>query len=286
MITANDEAIEAWDGVLFDRFSQFRHIILPGIGAHGDEALRRRPPAPGDRALDIGCGFGDTTRRIAELVGPDGSALGVDAAPRFVEAARREAEEAGASNVEFEVADVQATTFDRRFDYAFARCGTMFFANPVAALRNVREALEPGAPLCMVVWRRKLDNPWVHRSEIAVEGLVTEDEDSDEPTCGPGPFSMADADTTSDILLNAGFEDVELRRCDRLMLLGRDLDEATDYLMALGPAAEAIRLAGDDAERLRPQITSAIRDELAGYDTGDGVRAPMSTWIVTATAPA
>ena len=286
MISANDEAIEAWDGVLFDRFGQFRHVILPGFGIHSDRALEIYPPSTGDRVLDIGCGFGDTTQQLAELVGPDGTALGVDAAPRFIEAARREAAEAGTANVRFEVADVQAEPFDEQFDYAFSRFGTMFFANPVAALRNVREALAPGGRLCMVVWRRKLDNPWLQRAEVAVEQWVTEDEDSDEPTCGPGPFSMANADTTTDILLNAGFADVVLRRSDAPMRLGADLDEATAYVMALGPAAEVIRLAGADAERLRPEITAAVRGVLGEYEAADGVRAPMSTWIVTATQPA
>lgn len=285
MISANDEAIEAWDGVLFDRFAQFRHVILPGFGIHSDRALSLYAPAAGDRVLDIGCGFGDTTRQLAELVGPDGAALGVDAAPRFIEAARREADEAGAANVRFEVVDVQTEPLEGEFDYAFSRFGTMFFANPVAALRNVRQALVPGGRLCMVVWRRKLDNPWLERSEVAVEQWVTEDEDSDEPTCGPGPFSMANADTTTDILLNAGFEDVVLHRSDAPMLLGADLDEATAYVMALGPAAEVIRLAGADAERLRPEITAAVRGVLGEYQTGDGVRAPMSTWIVGARAP-
>jgi ubiquinone/menaquinone biosynthesis C-methylase UbiE len=285
-ISANEEAIEAWDGVLFDRFAQFRDVILPGFGLHSDRALARHPPSEGDRVLDIGCGFGDTTCQLAELVGASGSAFGVDAAPRFVEAARREAADIGAANVRFDVVDVQAGGLEGEFDYAFSRFGTMFFANPVAALRNVREALAPGGRLCMVVWRRKLDNPWLQRSEVAVEQWVTEDEDSDEPTCGPGPFSMANADTVSDILLAAGFEDVALDRSDSEMLLGADLAAATAYVMALGPAAEVIRLAGDEAERLRPEITAAVRDVLAEYDTGDGVRAPLSTWIVTAGTPA
>jgi ubiquinone/menaquinone biosynthesis C-methylase UbiE len=285
-ISANEEAIEAWDGVLFDRFAQFRDVILPGFGLHSDRALARHPPREGDRVLDIGCGFGDTTCQLAELVGASGSAFGVDAAPRFVEAARREAADIGAANVRFDVVDVQAGGLEGEFDYAFSRFGTMFFANPVAALRNVREALAPGGRLCMVVWRRKLDNPWLQRSEVAVEQWVTEDEDSDEPTCGPGPFSMANADTVSDILLAAGFGDVALDRSDSEMLLGADLAAATAYVMALGPAAEVIRLAGDEAERLRPEITAAIRDVLAEYDTGDGVRAPLSTWIVTARTPA
>jgi ubiquinone/menaquinone biosynthesis C-methylase UbiE len=282
----NEEALEAWDGVLFDRFLQFKEIVTAGLGAHGEAALAAHPPRIGDRVLDIGCGFGDTSLRIAELVGDSGLVLGVDVAPRFIEAAENEAEQAGAERVSFAVRDVQVTEFEDRFDYAFARFGTMFFANPVAAMRNVRQALVPGGRLCMVVWRRKLDNDWLHRAETVVEEYVEEPEETDEPTCGPGPFSMANADTVSDILLNAGFTAVELRRCDIPILIGRDLDHAVEFVTAIGPAGEVIRLAGDEAEKIRPQIEAALREALAEFEGPDGVVASASTWIVSARAPA
>jgi SAM-dependent methyltransferase len=282
----NEEALEAWDGVLFDRFVKFREIVTEGLGAHGEAALAAHPPRSGERVLDIGCGFGDTSLRIAGLVGESGSVLGVDVAPRFIEAAQGEAEQADAGNVSFAVRDVQVTEFEDRFDYAFARFGTMFFANPVAAMRNVRKALVPGGRLCMVVWRRKLDNDWLHRAETVVEEYVEEPEESDEPTCGPGPFSMANADTTTDILLNAGFAEVELRRCDIPILIGRDLDHAVEFATAIGPAGEVIRLAGEEAEKIRPQIEAALHEALTEYQGPEGVVASASTWIVSARAPA
>src|ERR1700740_451828 len=136
---ANVEAIEAWDGPLFERFTQYRHIVVGGLAQFGDEAMRIHPPPPGGRVLDIGCGFGDTTQQLAGLTGDQGFAVGVDASPRFTQAARAEAPGAGLSNLRFEVMDVEAASFGERFEYAFSRMGTMFFANPVAALRNVRE---------------------------------------------------------------------------------------------------------------------------------------------------
>src|SRR3954467_3979649 len=212
--SANAEAIEAWDGPLFDRFFRYREIFTTGLGAHGERALELSPPQEGQRVLDIGCGFGDTTQRIAELVWPEGEALGVDAAANFIEAARTEAAEEGVENARFEVRDVQLDDLGGPYDYAFSRMGTMFFANPVAALRNVRGALEPGSRLVMVVWRRREDNDWLFRAQTITEGIVSRPEEYDEPTCGPGPFSMSGADTTTDILVHAGFEDVELHRCD------------------------------------------------------------------------
>lgn len=60
---------------------RFRDIVTTGLGTHGEVALQAHPPRPGERALDIGCGFGDTSRRIAELGGSGGSVLGVNPGP-------------------------------------------------------------------------------------------------------------------------------------------------------------------------------------------------------------
>jgi len=283
--TANEEAIRAWDGPLYDRFVRFRHLLTTGLGAHGEEALRLVPPRPGERVLDIGCGFGDTTQRIAGLVGPTGKVLGVDAAPRFIETASRDAAQAGVGNVRFTVADVETTAFAERFDLAFSRMGTMFFANPVAALRNVRTALVAGGRLVIVVWRSKVENDWVYRAQTITERFVKKPDEYDEPTCGPGPFSMANADTTSGILLSAGFENVALRRCDIPITIGSDLDEAVQFVMSLGPAGEILRLAGERSAHLHEPVADALREGLAEWDGPDGVTAPASTWIVTADAP-
>jgi SAM-dependent methyltransferase len=282
--SANEEAIEAWNGVLFDRFLKFRHLVTESPAQHGEIAFRAHPPRMGDRALDLGCGFGDTARRLAELVGPEGSVLGVDSSERFVEFARREAEAAGVENVSFEAGDVQAMDMGDGFDYAFSRFGVMFFANPVAALRNVRESLRPGGRLCMVVWRQKPDNGWLHSAEKVVERYLEEPEETDELTCGPGPFSMANADTTSGILMAAGFEEIALRRSDLPYLMGRDVEEALDLVMSIGPAGELIRLAGDEAEKIRPQLEADLRDAIADYVGPDGVVGTSSTWIVSALA--
>ena len=125
----------------------------------------------------------------------------------------------------------------------------------------------------------------MYRAQQIVEAIVERPEEHDEPTCGPGPFSMAGADTTSDVLLSAGFRDVALRRCDIPILGGRDIDEAIDLVMSLGPAGEILRLAGDRAAPLLPEVDAKLREGLSEFLGPDGVVAPASTWIVSATAP-
>jgi SAM-dependent methyltransferase len=218
-------------------------------------------------------------------VGPEGQAVGVDAAARFVEASIAEAAANAVGNAAFVCADVEsALPFEEPFDRAFSRFGTMFFSNPVAALRNVRAVLVPGAELTMVVWRRREDNEWVFRAQQIVERFVTKPEEYDDPTCGPGPFSMSGADSTSDILLAAGYTDVELARCDLPITIGRDVDEAIELVTALGPAGEILRLAGARAEHLHADIHAALREGLGEYAGPSGVKAPSSTWIVSARA--
>jgi SAM-dependent methyltransferase len=280
---ANAEATEAWDGPLFERFVQFRHLIVAGLAKHGEKALALHPPPVGGNVLDVGCGFGDTTERLAGLVAPGGSAHGVDVAPRFIEAANHEVK---AQNASFAVRDVQFDDLGGPYDYVFSRMGVMFFDNPGAAMRNIRRSMAPAARLVAVVWRIREDNPWLYEAQQIVERLIGRPDEYDEPTCGPGPFSMAGADTTSGILVGAGFADVTLTRFDEPILIGRNVDEAVDIVMALGPAGEMVRLWGDRRADRHAEIREALRDGLSKLQTDSGVQGMASTWIVSAISPA
>ncbi len=161
----NAEAIERWSDVLFERFLRFREVFVPAADAHSRGPLERAGLRPGLRALDIGCGFGETTLQIARLVAPGGSVVGTDAAAPFLAVARADAQAAGITNATFELADAQVAQFEPVFELAFARFGTMFFADPVAGMRNVAAALVPGGRLLMVTWRPLEDDEWMAVAE-------------------------------------------------------------------------------------------------------------------------
>jgi ubiquinone/menaquinone biosynthesis C-methylase UbiE len=284
----NTIPVEAWNTILFEKFCRFRFVLTQGLSDHSTELLRRRPYPAGARVLDVGCGFGDTAQLIARQVGPGGAAVGVDCASNFVETARRETAEAGVEGASFFVADVQTEDLRGPYDAAFSRFGTMFFNLPGLALRNIRRALRPGGELAMIVWRRREDNPWVHDAELCVREIVpvVSHEDTDQVHCGPGPFSMAGADMVSDMLRAAGYERISFERYDTDICLGRSLEDAIEFAMALGPAGEIIRLAGEEGQKRRPQVVAALRQRLGGRLRSDGVWAGSSSWFITARNPA
>jgi SAM-dependent methyltransferase len=211
----------------------------------------------------------------------------VDCAENFIGAAKAEARKEGVANARFFVGDVQWGDLQGLYDHAFARFGTMFFETPGAAMRNVRKALKPGGTFMQIVWRRREENPWLHEAELRVKEIVpaVSHEETDQVHCGPGPFSMAGPDMVSGMLRGAGFDRIAFERYDCDICIGRDMDDAIEFAMALGPAGEAIRLAGEEGEERKPQVVAALREALAPFARPDGIWAPSSTWFITATNP-
>ncbi|HKO92135.1 MAG TPA: class I SAM-dependent methyltransferase, partial [Polyangiaceae bacterium] len=211
---------------------------------------------------------------------------GIDCAANFIEIARREAEQARLPGASFAVGDVQFAPLGGPYERVFSRFGTMFFHLPGAALRNLRRSLVPGGELSLIVWRRREDNPWLHAAEQTVRSLVpvVAHEQTDEVHCGPGPFAWSGADVVSDMLVGAGYTTIGFERCDLDICIGRDLEEAVQFAMALGPAGEILRLAGEAGERSRERVLGALAQTLAQFQRSDGsgVWAPSSTWFITA----
>jgi ubiquinone/menaquinone biosynthesis C-methylase UbiE len=287
MDDSNRVIIEAWNTILFDKFRRFKHLLVEGLSQHSDAALERCRYSQGERVLDVGCGFGDSTLRIARCVGPTGEAVGMDCAENFIQSSEASAKEEGIDNVRFFIGDAQMGNLHGPYDHAFARFGTMFFEMPGVAMRNIRKALKPGGTFTQIVWRRREENPWLHVAELCVKEIVpvVSHEDAGQLHCGPGPFSMAGPDMVSTMLRGAGFTHIIFERFDCDIWIGRDMDDAIEFAMALGPAGEIIRLAGDEGEKRKPQVVAALKKVLAPFDKTNGLWAPSSTWFITATNP-
>jgi ubiquinone/menaquinone biosynthesis C-methylase UbiE len=280
----NVEHVAVWNDILAPKFIRFRQVMIDGLGAHGRIALARRPAQPGERVLDVGCGFGDATIDLARQAGPSGAALGIDCCEPFLAIARAEAARAGVP-ARFQLADAQVEKLAPEFDLCFSRFGTMFFQNPVAAMANLRRGMKPGGRLMMLVWRRIDDNDWMGLpKQIARAHLPPPAEEA--ATCGPGPFSMADPDTVRAVMSGAGWAGVELERIDAAINVGRALDEAIAFQLAVGPAGEIVREARELGDARRPLIEAELAALLRRFETEEGVVMGSSSWCVTAHASA
>ena len=76
------------------------------------------------------------------------------------------------------------------------------------------------------------------------------------------------------------------KRIDADVCIGRDIEEAIDYQLLVGPSGEIIREAGEDGQRKLPDIRSDLHDLMAPYLQEEGVLMPSSTWSIMARKPA
>ena len=104
--------------------------------------------APGMRVLDLGCGMGDVSLLAADLVGPQGSVLGVDRDPQALARARdRAREKSCAGYVNFQQINVEEIQGRELFDAAVGRYVLLYQADPAATLRHVASLVKPGGRL-------------------------------------------------------------------------------------------------------------------------------------------
>jgi ubiquinone/menaquinone biosynthesis C-methylase UbiE len=101
------------------------------------QLLQQAGVTAGMRVLDVGCGSGDVTLLVAELVGESGEVIGTDRAAPAVELATARARARDARNVKFLEADPTEMQFDRPFDAVVGRLVLMYFPDPVGAVRKL-----------------------------------------------------------------------------------------------------------------------------------------------------
>jgi len=283
-IEPKSQYVDFWNAILVPKFNQWRHVLVGGLSQHSANVFPALTLGSGNNVLDVGCGWGETTIEIAQRVGPTGRVVGLDCCGAFLDAGRADAEAARLGNVTFLEADVETHAFRPEYDFCFSRFGTQFFENPVAGLRNMRSALRPGGTMTMIVWRAQIDNPWLTRAkEVVLRHLPPVKEHA--ATCGPGPFSMADTDVVTQQLHIAGYSRAEFKRIDAEVMVGRDVDEAAAFQLAIGPAGEVYREAGREAEGKHEILVAALKDELRKFVRPEGVMMDSSSCMVTAQNP-
>ncbi len=131
---------------LFDRVADtYDAVGVDWFGPIAAGLVEELSPAPGERALDVGCGKGAALLPLARSVGATGAVTGVDLAPRMVQAAREASRAAGLGHVAVLVGDaVDLPVPEASFDVVASSLVLFFMPEPAAALAGWVRALRPG----------------------------------------------------------------------------------------------------------------------------------------------
>jgi SAM-dependent methyltransferase len=252
----------------------YHQRIERSIADLGQDALAAADARPGEHVIDVGCGMGGTTADLARAVGPTGHVLGVDISEPLVGAARSHR----VDNATFVVGDAVTHPFkEAAYDLVFSRFGVMFFADPVAAFRNLRRALKPTGRLVFLAWRTPQENPWgLVPLRAAAPFLPPMPRPGPED---PGQYSFGDRARVERILKAAGFATPDIKPLDRPIWLGSTAAEVAETIGRFGPMARAFA----DAEPAAiDKARTAIAEALAPHQGPHGVLLPGACWLVRA----
>lgn len=273
---SNEAMIEYWNGAAGERWVTQQKKLDRNLGEIAKALMAFAAAQPGERALDIGCGCGTTTLMLAKAVAPKGKVAGVDISEPMLGLARKRSEEADAK-ISFTRADASVHPFEPEYDLVFSRFGVMFFADPIAAFANIRNALGPNGRLAFVAWRSLAENVWAAAPFAAARAYLPPQEAADPHA--PGPFAFADAKRLEGILTKAGFRNVKINALDSVMNMGADVEEAASEALNIGPVARA---AAELDDATRTKIRKDIAAALAKYKSDAGITPPAACWLVSA----
>jgi SAM-dependent methyltransferase len=277
MMAGNEAQIAYWNGPIGETWAKDYVKRDRDHDAVTVALMAKADAKPGEHVLDIGCGSGTTTLLLAERVGAGGRALGVDLSAPMLEVARRRALESG-NRAEFIQADASDYAFaPASFDLAFSQSGVMFFADPVAAFRNIRRALKPTGRVVFSCWRPHADHPWANIPESAAKPFLPPSPPSDPNA--PGRYGFSNPDRVKSILLQAGFHVPEIEKLDARAFLGATPEEAAASAIDAGPLMRT--LAQADAET-RAKVRAAVTARLAREIGPDGIWLIAAAWLVSA----
>jgi SAM-dependent methyltransferase len=97
----------------------------------------------GMRILDVGSGAGDVAFLAAEIVGPQGTVVGIDKVTAAVAAAATTAQDRGIRNASFREGDPTGMSFEQPFDAVVGRYVLLFQSDPSAMIRALVRHVRP-----------------------------------------------------------------------------------------------------------------------------------------------
>ena len=187
---------------------------------------------PGQTVLDIGSGAGIDVLLAARIVGPEGHVIGLDMTPEMIEAAKKNAAEAGATNVEFRLGDAEEMPIESgTVDWIVSNCVINLAPDKAKVFGEAYRVLRSGG-------------------RILVSDLVTHDlPENVRQSLEAWAFCVAGAleeDDYLDAIREAGFSEVDI--------VAR-IDYDTETISAIALEAESVP---EELARLAPSLAGSV----------------------------
>ena len=252
----NEAPGQSWvinDAAMNERLQAISDILFEGLDASGC-----------NNGLDIGCGAGSTTRRLAAIMGNQARVTGLDISEKLLALARSHPESVGK---DFLQADAQSCKFEPEgFDLAISRFGVMFFENPFKAFQNIKSAVQKGREIRFVCWAPISANDFFLsplNTVVDITGVSFA-----EPGKEPGPLAFSDRTYLSSILKAAEFSSINIDIVETSISTKDSVEKNASLLMEIGMGFRAIKEATPTDEVLNEIREAFVADGIKRLQNG------------------
>ncbi len=116
---------------------------------HGLELMKLLCIKKGSKVLDFGCGTGNLTRLLADLVGPEGMVVGVDPDPKRIKIAREKHSASNTTYIEGSIESIPGDDYDIVYsNYVLMRC-----EDKEAVFKKMAQVLKKGGKFGYITGR-------------------------------------------------------------------------------------------------------------------------------------
>ncbi|MFT3683725.1 MAG: class I SAM-dependent methyltransferase [Phycisphaerales bacterium] len=255
---------------------QIYHTLLEPLifEAYARDIAARLAVTGPARVLELACGTGIVTQKLASLLPGGVTLLASDLNPGMLQVARDRL--AGAKNVEFQVIDGCSLPLpDGAFDAVVCQYGVMFFPDKVAAMGEARRVLKPGGKYVFNVWDALERNPMPEVADAVLAGLFP---DNPPKFLRHGPYGWNDKGEIERVVRAGGFANV---RIDTVAFPTEapSAAQAAEAFVDGTPLRPALTDRGVlDTSDVRGRVAAALADRFGDRPC----RSTMSALVVTA----
>lgn len=253
---------------------KYDRLMVPLIFRPYAKELARRAQAFAPRMLlETAAGTGAVTEALAEAL-PDTQIVATDLNHPMLDMA---AERVRSGHVRFQLADAQELPFeDGSFDLAVCQFGAMFFPDKVRGHAEARRVLNDGGRYLLAIWDR------IERNQLtaaAQQALIDIFPDDPPLFMREGPFGYHDPERIERDLHHAGFGTVQIDTVEKRSRSPSAHDAATALCYGTPMGVEVDEREPGSLDR----VFAAVEQALRRFDGPNGIDAPISAHIVTAT---